>query len=77
MDHRFQHVVVEEDEDDDVEAVDRPYKVERVAARFVQDLEKEENSIEDMDISEHVYNLEDIANDDEGRNSDYDTDVED
>lgn len=79
MDRRYQDVPDVGDEDDDVEVVDRPDEVERVASRFVQDLEKEDNSNEDMDISEdeHVYNLEDLENDAEGRNSDYDTDVED
>ena len=78
MDRRYQDVPDVGDEDDDVEVVDRPDEVERVASRFVQDLEKEDNSNEDMDISEdeHVYNLEDLENIDESTNSDYDTDVE-
>ena len=79
MDPRFQHVFDEGDEEnDDVDAVDRPDEVERVAARIVEDLEKEDNNNEDMYISEdeHVYNLEDLENDAADRNSDYDTDIE-
>ena len=75
----FKHVLDEGDEEgDDVAVVDRPNEVEHIAARIVQDLEKEDNISEDMYISEdeHVYNMEDLENDGGDRNSDYDTDVE-
>ena len=82
MDHTF-HDVVDLDEEAEVEEEEDDHRVDEVVhiddARTIRELENEEDSPNvDMDMSEdeQVFILEENINDDEGKTSDKDCDVD-
>ena len=82
MDHTF-HDVVDLDEEAEVEEEEDDHRVDEVVhiddACTIRELENEEDSPNvDMDMSEdeQVFVLEENINDDEGKTSDIDSDVD-